>query len=107
MIEEEEFKSVLSIAQRFLDVYGIQENAHSPRITYTAGDLNIGYKNGVIEIFFQGALVFRHDPEGEITDFYEEHGVWMNEFEQLSRNIPYTSSGIANKRELKKKDSKK
>lgn len=107
MIEEEVFRSVLSIAQRFLDVYGIQENAHSPRITYTSGNLNMGFEKGVIEIFFRGALVFRHDPQGEITDFYEEHGVWMDEFERLSRNIPHTSSGIANKRESKKKGSRR
>jgi hypothetical protein len=98
VIEEEEFKAVLSIAQRFVDVYGVKEKAHSPRVTYTHGDLNIGYEKGVIEIFFQGVLVFRHDPKGEITDFYQQHGVWMDEFERLSRNIPHTSSGIANKR---------
>jgi hypothetical protein len=103
VIQEEEFKAVLSIAQRFLDVYGIQANAHSPRITYIVGDLNIGQERGVIEIFFQGSLVFRHDPQGEITDFYEEHGIWMDEFERLSRNIPQTSSGIANKRQPGKK----
>ena len=107
MIEEEEFRSILSIAQRFLDVYGIQENAHSPRITYMSGNLNIGYEKGVIEIFCSGALVFRHDPEGEITDFYDEHGTWMDEFEELSRNIPHTSSGVASKREFKKKRSRK
>jgi hypothetical protein len=107
VIEEEEFKSVLSIAQRFLDVYGIKENAHSPRVTYVSGALNMGYERGVIEIFFQGALVFRHDPKGEITDFYEQRGAWLDEFELLSRNIPRTSSGIANKRQLEDKGSKK
>lgn len=99
MIEEEVFKSVLSIAQRVLDVYGQKENAHSPRVSYTADGLEIGYENGVIDIFFRGSLVFRHDPKGEITDFYEEHGIWMDSLERVARNIPQSSSGIANKRE--------
>jgi hypothetical protein len=98
MIEEEAFKSILSIAQRIIDVYGYHETSDSPRIIYTEGDLNIGYEDGVIEIIFRGSLVFRHDPKGEITDFYEEHGVWMDEIERVSRNIPETSSGVANKR---------
>jgi hypothetical protein len=98
MIEEEAFKSILSIAQRILDVYGRHETSDSPRIVYTEGDFNIGYEDGVIEIIFRGSLVFRHDPKGEITDFYEEHGVWMNEIERVYRNIPQDSSGIANKR---------
>jgi hypothetical protein len=99
VIEEEAFRSILSIAQRILDVYGRHETAGSPRIIYTERDLNLGYENGVIEIFFRGALVFRHDPKGEITDFYEEHGVWMDEIERVSREIPQSSSGIANKRQ--------
>ena len=99
MIEEEAFKSILSIAQRILDVYGRHETSDSQRIIYTEGDLNIGYENGVIDIIFRGSLVFRHDPKGEITDFYEEHGLWMDEIERVSRNIPKTSSGIANKRQ--------
>lgn len=99
MIEEEEFKSILSIAQRILDVYGRHETSDSSRIIYTEGDLNIGYENGVIEIIFRGSLGFRHDPKGEITDFYEEHGVWMDEIERVYRRIPQDSSGVANKRQ--------
>jgi hypothetical protein len=99
VIEEEVFKSILSIAQRILDVYGRYEAANSSRIIYAEQDLNIGYENGVIEIFFRGSLVFRHDPKGEITDFYEEHGVWLDEIERVSTGIPKSSSGIANKRQ--------
>lgn len=99
MIEEEEFKSILSITQRILDVYGRHETSDSPRIVYTEGDLNIGYEDGVIEIIFRGSLAFRHDPKGETTDFYEEHGVWMDELERVSSSIPESSSGIANKRQ--------
>lgn len=99
MIEEEAFKAVLSIAQRILDVYGHYESAGSSRIIYTDRDLNLGYEAGVIEIFFRGSLVFRHDPKGEITDFYKEHGVWMDEIELVSRGIPQSFSGIANKRQ--------
>ena len=99
VIEEEVFKSILSIAQRILDVYGSHESAGSSRIIYTERDLNLGYRDGVIEIFFRGSLVFRHDPKGEITDFYEEHGVWMDEIERISMGIPKSSSGIANKRQ--------
>jgi hypothetical protein len=106
VIEEEEFKAVLSIAKRFLDVYGVKEKVHSRRITYTHGDLNIGSEKGVVEIFFQGSLVFRHDPKGEITDFYEQHGVWIDEFERLSRNISHSSSNMANKRQSDHTDSK-
>jgi hypothetical protein len=99
VIEEEAFKSILSIAQRVLDVCGRHEAADSSRIIYTEGDLNLGYQDGVIEIFFRGSLVFRHDPKGEITDFYEEHGVWMDKIERVSRGISQPSSGIANKRQ--------
>jgi hypothetical protein len=98
MIEEEAFKSILSTAQQILDAYGRHEAADSSRIVYTEGDLNVGNEDGVIEIFFRGSLVFRHDPKGEITDFYEEHGVWMDEIERVSRDIPESSSGAANKR---------
>ncbi len=99
MIEEEVFKSVLSIAQRILDVYGQHETADSSRIVYTEGDLNIAYDDDVIEVFFRGSLVFRHDPKGEITSYYEEHGVWMDEIERVFRNIQPSSSGVANKRQ--------
>jgi hypothetical protein len=99
MIEEEMFKSILSITQRILDVYGQHETSDSSRIIYTEGDLNLDCKDGVIEIIFRGSLVFRHDPKGGITDFYEEHGVWMDEIERVSRNIPKSSSGVANKRQ--------
>jgi hypothetical protein len=98
VIEEEAFKSILSIAHRILDVYGRHETSDSSRVVYTEGDLNIGYEDGVIEIIFRGSLVFRYDPKGEITDFYEEHGVWMDELERVSRNISRSSSGVANKR---------
>jgi hypothetical protein len=99
MIEEEAFKSILSIAQRILDICGRHETSDSSRIIYTEGDINIGYENGVIEIIFRGSLVFRHDPKGESTDFYEEHGAWMDELERVYRNIPQDSSGVANKRQ--------
>lgn len=99
MIEEEEFKSILSIARRIIDVYGRHETADSSRIIYTEGDLNIGSESGVIDIIFRGSLVFRHDPKGEITDFYEEHGVWIDEIERVSRKIPQSSSGIDNQRQ--------
>jgi len=99
MIEEEMFKSILSIAQRILDVYGRHETSDSSRIIYTEGDINIGDEDGVIEIIFRGSLVFRHDPKGEITDYYEEHGVWMDEIERVFRNIPKSSSGVSNKRQ--------
>lgn len=98
MIEEEMFKSILSIANRILDVYGQHETADSPRIIYTEGDINIACEDGVIDIFFRGSLVFRHDPKGKITDYYEEHGIWMDAFEQVYQRIPQDSSGIANKR---------
>ena len=88
MIEEEEFKSILSIARRIIDIYGRHETADSSRIVYTEGDLNIGKENGVIDIIFRGSLVFRYDPKGEITDYFEQHGVWIDEVERLSRNLP-------------------
>ena len=88
MIEEEEFKSILSIARRIIDIYGRHETADSSRIVYTEGDLNIGKEDGVIDIIFRGSLVFRYDPKGETTDFFEQHGVWIDEVERLSRNLP-------------------
>jgi hypothetical protein len=87
VIEEEEFKSILSIARRLIDIYGRPEAADSSRSLYTEGDLNISRENGVVEIIFRGSLVFRHDPKGEITDFYDQHGVWINEIERVSRKI--------------------
>ncbi|MBA3766479.1 MAG: hypothetical protein H0W99_05730 [Acidobacteria bacterium] len=99
MIEEEEFKSILSIARRIIDVYGRHETADSSRVIYTERDLNIGRESGVIDILFRGSLVFRHDPKGEITDFYEEHGVWIDEIERVSRKIHQSSSDIDNQRQ--------
>lgn len=58
----------------------------------------ISNKRGVIDIFFQGSLVFRHDPNGEITDFFETDGIWIDKIERLGLNIPPSSSGIASRR---------
>jgi hypothetical protein len=98
LIEEKEFQSILSIAGRALDVYGLNETSDPPRVTHTEGELTISNKRGVIDIFFQGSLVFRHDPKGEITDFFEADGTWIDEMERLGLNIPPSSSGIASRR---------
>jgi hypothetical protein len=99
MIEEVEFRSILSLARRILDVYGRDETSDSSRISYTHGDLSLSSKREVIDIFFQGSLVFRYDPNGEITDFFETRGPWIDEMEQMARAIPPSSSGIASRRE--------
>ncbi len=99
MIEEEEFNSILSVARRVLDVYGRPDPSDSPRISHAHGDVNIADKRGVIDIFFRGSLVFRHDPKGEITDFFEVSGIWMDEVERIARNLPPSSSGIASQRQ--------
>lgn len=99
MIEEVEFRSILSLARRVLDVYGRDETSDSSRISYTHGDVSISGKRDVIDIFFRGSLVFRHDPKGEITDFFETRGVWIDEMERIARVIPPSSSGIASRRE--------
>lgn len=99
MIEEVEFRSILSLARRVLDVYGRDERSDPSRISYTHGDVNISGKRDVIDIFFRGSLVFRHDPKGEITDFFETKGVWIDEMERIARAIPPSSSGIASRRE--------
>ena len=98
MIEEEEFRSILSVARRALDVYGLNEASDLPRVSHTEGDLTISNKRGVIDIFFRGSLVFRHDPKGEITDFYETDGDWIDELGRIGLNIPPSSSGIASRR---------
>jgi hypothetical protein len=98
LIEEKEFQSILSVAGRALDVYGLNEASDPARMTYTEGDLTISNKRGVIDIFFQGSLVFRHDPKGEITDFFEADGTWIDEIERIGLNIPPSSSGIASRR---------
>lgn len=98
MIEEEEFQSILSVARRVLDVHGRPETSDAPRVSHTHGDLQISDKRGVIDIFFRGSLVFRHDPKGEITDFFEVHGNWIDVVERMARNIP-PSSGIASQRQ--------
>ena len=99
MIEEVEFQSILSLARRILDVYGRDETSDSSRISCTRGDVSISSERDVIDIFFRGSLVFRHDPKGEITDFFETRGVWIDEMERIARAIPPSSSGIASRRE--------
>lgn len=98
MIKEKEFQSILSVARRVLDVHGLNEASDPPRVSHTDGDLRISNKRGVIDIFFQGSLVFRHDPKGEITDFFEADGTWIDEMERIGLNIPPSSSGIASRR---------
>jgi hypothetical protein len=98
LIEEKEFQSILSVARRALDVYGLNDASDPPRVTHTEGNLTISNKRGVIDIFFQGSLVFRHDPTGGITDFFEAHGTWIDEIERVGLNIPPSSSGIASRR---------
>ena len=99
MIEEAEFRSILSLAQRVLDVYGRNDTSDSARVIYTQGDVNISSKRGVIDIFYRGALVFRHDPKGEITDFFETQGTWIDEIDRMARAILPSSSGIASQRQ--------
>ncbi len=98
MIEEEEFQSILSVARRALDVYGLNEASDPPRVIHTVGDVTISDKRGVIDIFFRKSLVFRHDPKGETTDFFEAGGTWIDEMERIGLNIPPSSSGIASRR---------
>ena len=81
-----------------LDVHGLNEASDPPRVTHHEGDLTISNKRGVIDIFFHGSLVFRHDPKGEMTDFFEANGTWIDEMERLGLNIPPSSSGIASRR---------
>jgi hypothetical protein len=99
MIEEVEFRSILSLARRILDVYGRRETPGSPLISHTHGDVMIGCEHGVIEIFFRGSLVFRHDPKGEITDFFETSGIWIDEMGRAAQSVPSSSSGIASQRQ--------
>lgn len=98
MIEEKEFQSILSVARRVLDLHGLNEASDPPRVTHSEGDLRISNKRGVIDIFFHGSLVFRHDPKGEITDFFAADGTWIDEMERIGLNIPPSSSGIASRR---------
>ena len=99
MIEEAEFRSILSLARRVLDVYGSDETSDPSRVSYAHGDVSISSKREVIDIFFRGSLVFRHDPKGEITDFFETRGIWIDEMERIVRAIPPSSSGIASRRQ--------
>jgi hypothetical protein len=99
LIEEAEFRSILSLARRILDVYGRDETSDSSRISYSHGDVRISSKRAVVDIFCQGSLVFRHDPNGEMTDFFETRGIWIDELERIARAIPPSSSGIASKRQ--------
>jgi hypothetical protein len=99
VIEEVEFRSILSLARRVLDVYGRDETSDSPRVSYTHGDVSISSRHKVVDIFFRGSLVFRHDPKGEMTDFFETRGIWIDEIERMARAIPPSSSGIASRRE--------
>jgi len=98
VIEEEEFQSILSVSRRLLDVYGRPDPAEPPRVCYVHGNVTVSDKRGVIDIFFRGSLVFRHDPKGEITDFFETSGIWIDEVERIARNLPSSSSGVASQR---------
>ncbi len=98
MIEEQEFQSILSVARRVLDVYGCADSTDAPRINHTRGELKISGKGKIIEIFFRGSLVFRHAPDGEITDYFELHGDWINELERMAGDIPPDADGIASRR---------
>lgn len=98
MIEEDEFAFILAVAERLLDVYGRRENPDSPRLTYTEGELSIGSEGGIIDIFCGGSLVFRHAPNGEITDFFERNGAWIDRLERIARDVPQSSSGITRQR---------
>jgi hypothetical protein len=99
VIEEAEFRSIVSLARRIIDVYGRDETADSSRISYTQGDVHISCKRDVVDIFFRGSLVFRHDPKGEITDFFETQGPWIDEIGRMARDIPPSSSGVASRRQ--------
>jgi hypothetical protein len=99
VIEEAEFRSILSLARRVLDVYGSEVTSDPSRVSYTHGNVSISGKREVIDIFFRGSLVFRHDPKGEITDFFETQGAWIDEMERIARAIPSSSSGIASRRQ--------
>lgn len=99
MIEEEEFRSILSVAQRVLDVYGRPDPTDAPRVTHTIGEIMFSDKRGVIDIFCRSSLVFRHDPKGEITDFFEIQGSWIDDMERIARAIPPSSTGIASQRQ--------
>lgn len=99
MIEEDEFRSISSLARRVLDVYGRNDTSDSARVIYVHGDVNISSKREVIDIFFKGSLVFRHDPKGEITDFFETKGIWIDEIDRMARAVLPSSSGIASQRQ--------
>lgn len=99
MIEEAEFRSIMSLARRLLDVYGRDETSDPSRVSYTHGDVSISSRRDVVDIFFRGSLVFRHDPKGEITDFFETRGPWIDVMERMARAIPPSSSGIASQRQ--------
>jgi hypothetical protein len=49
--------------------------------------VSISSKREVVDIFFRGSLVFRHDPKGEMTDFFETRGHWIDEMERMARDI--------------------
>ena len=98
MIEEKEFRAILSVARRVLDVYGLNDSSDPPRVIHTEGEMTVSNKSGVIDVFYQGSLVFRHDPKGEITDFFEASGNWIDEMERMGLNLPPSSSGIASRR---------
>lgn len=82
-----------------LDVYGSDDTSDPSRVSYTHGDVSISSKREVVDIFFQGSLVFRHDPKWEMTDFFETRGPWIDEVERIARAIPPSSSGIASRRQ--------
>ena len=97
MIEEEEFRSIISVAQRILDVYGRPETSDPSLISHRQGEMMISSQRGVIDIFFRGSLVFRHDPQGKLTDFFEVDDIWIDEMARMAENIP-PSSGLASQR---------
>ena len=88
MGEQEKFEHIAATANRILDAYGSHETSDSPRVMYTAGDLNVAREGGVIEIIYRGTLVFRYGPGGgEGHRVFETHGPWIAELTRIAGTI--------------------
>ena len=87
-LPEDKLKSAVRAAHRILDAYGGLETPDSPRVMYTAGDLNIAREEGVLEIMFRGTLVLRYTLREDSDSHAFIEGDWLREVERIAAASP-------------------
>jgi hypothetical protein len=84
VIEEVEFQSLISLARRALELHGRRDDRDPEAVSHARGGVMVCGRRGVVEVFSGGSLVFRHDPRGETTDYFDGRGGWAEEVERMA-----------------------